>query len=114
MSLTTELDLVRKRGDNYAFRFAVEENEAPMNFTGGTFKMTIDTRKDPPDASTNVFQINGAIVGAAADGVCEFIASEAQMNLSIKTYYYDVQMTKSGQVATILKGKLKIEQDITK
>lgn len=115
--ITTALDITRKRGDNYAIRFRVTENGIAMDITGATFRFTVDTRKDPPatDTSTQVFQVTGAIISPATNGIFEFVPTTVQMgNLTPKTYFFDVEMTRSGQVATLVKGKFIIQQDITK
>jgi len=111
--ITTPLDITRERGDNYAIRWQTKQNGAAFDITGATFKLSVDTRKDPPDASTQVFQVTGTIVDAP-NGIYEFVPTTGQMNLTPKTYFFDVEMTKGGQVATLVKGKFIVKQDITK
>jgi len=111
--ITTAADVIRERGDNYAIRWQTKENGVGLDITGATFKLTVDTRKDPPDSATQVFQVTGAIIDAL-NGIYEFVPSPGQMNLTPKTYFFDVEMTKGGQVATLVKGKFIVKQDITK
>ncbi len=115
MSLTTEINLVRTRGDTRPITFSIDLNGSDMPITGATFLMTIDPAPDPPDNTTLILQLSGAIVGNAALGVIAFSPDAAEMDIDPDTYYFDVQMTESnGKITTIARGKFTIVQDITK
>lgn len=108
-------DITRKRGDTYADEFIIKSKATgrPLNLTGYTFFMTLDPNKAPTDDSTMLYKLAGTIVDAAA-GRVEFAPSLAQAN-AVGSYYYDVQMIDSaGRVRTVMSGKYKYEQDITK
>ncbi|OPZ07196.1 MAG: hypothetical protein BWZ07_03371 [Alphaproteobacteria bacterium ADurb.BinA280] len=108
-------DLKRMRGDTYADEFIIKSpvTGQPINITGYSFKLTVDTNKDPVDDTTNVYSLNGVIVDAA-NGRVEFSPSDVQAD-QIGKFYYDVQMLDgSGRKRTIVKAKYEFTQDITK
>jgi hypothetical protein len=75
--------------------------------------MTLDPSKAPTDNTNNVYQLTGTIVDAPA-GKVEF-APDANQADQLGSYYYDVQMTDgAGRIRTIITGKYKYVQDITK
>lgn len=114
MSLTTSIDITRKRGDTFPFRFEITQDGAALNITSYTFLMTVDPSSDPPDDTTKNFQLAGVITDAAG-GAFEFRPTAGNMNLTPNVYFYDVQMTDSASyITTVVKGKLTIQQDITK
>ena len=107
--------LERKRGDTAPDVINVTDLAGnPLNVTGFTFQMTINTDKRPTDVTNQVAQIAGTI-SDAANGVVEFIWSAANADQTPGTYYYDIeQVDASGLVKTIAKQKYVIYQDITK
>ena len=108
-------DITRKRGDTYADEFTIKSAStgAPINITGYTFLMTLDPSKNPVDNTANIYQLTGTILDAAA-GRVEFAPNATQAN-QLGTFYYDVQMVDGvPRKRTIVSGKYKYEQDITK
>lgn len=106
----------RHRGDTYGDEISIisETDGTPVDITGFTFLMTVDTRKSPDDASTVVYQLSGNILSGVG-GTVEFVPSEAQSDQLPTTYFYDIQMQDlTGRIRTIQKGKYKYVQDITK
>lgn len=107
--------ITRKRGDTYAdeFIFKSAKTKLPLNVTGYTFLLTVDTLKTPPDETTKVYQLTGTILDAAA-GRVEFAPSALQAN-QVGAFFYDVQMVDgAGRKRTPIADKYKYEQDITK
>jgi hypothetical protein len=107
--------ITRRRGDTYADEFVIRSKSTgqPLNITGYTFTLTLDAEKAPAGTATNVYQLTGVIVDAAA-GRVEFAPSEAQAN-HVGTFYYDVQMVDgAGRKRTVVSDKYKYAQDITK
>lgn len=107
--------IVRRRGDTYADEIIVKSKatKLPIDITGYSFVMTLDTRQDPPDTSTNVYTLNGVIVDAAA-GRVEFAPSSLQAD-QLGTFFYDVQMTDgAGRKRTVILDKYVYKQDISK
>ncbi len=112
--MTVEVDLERRRGDTYADRFTLKQDGAALDITGAAFLMTVNSEKTPADQTNELYQIAGAIVDAAG-GVVEFAPSAVQADQTPASYFYDVQMTDSGGAKrTVVAGKLKFVQDITK
>jgi hypothetical protein len=105
----------RHRGDTVADEFVIlDSNKKPQNITGWSFKFTLDTLENPPNATTKVLDIVGTITSAAG-GVVEFPWTAGQADQTPATYYYDVQATTdTGAIETIEKGEYDVVQDITK
>lgn len=103
----------RKRGDTYSEEFTIKGDGVALNIASCTFKLTVDTRKDPPDATTNVFTIQGVIVDAPT-GRVQFDFTLLDVD-HLGKFYYDIQMIDSaGKIRTVEKDKWTFIQDITK
>ena len=108
--------LTRKRGDTWPDEITVRDvaTGVPLDITGCTFLMTLDTLKAPSDSATNLYQLTGVIVDAAA-GRVDFAPTALQADQIPKTYYYDIQMTDAlSRKLTVALDKYKYEQDISK
>lgn len=108
-------DITRKRGDTYADEFIIKSarTKLPIDITGYTFLLTLDPEKSPQSNVNNLYQLTGTILDAAA-GRVEFAPSISQANL-LGNYFYDVQMIDGlGRIRTIIAGRYKYVQDITK
>lgn len=108
-------DITRKRGDTYADEWVIRSGTTglPVDITGYTFALTVDSRKEPTDESTKLYTLAGVIVDAAA-GRVEFAPSASQAN-QVGAFFYDAQMTDTaGRKRTFDAGKYKYTQDITK
>jgi hypothetical protein len=87
---------------------------AVVNISGCTFKLTVNSLKDPPSTATQLFTVDGVITSAVA-GEVEFSPTSLQADQTPGRYYYDVQMTDgAGAIRTVYKGVYRILQDITK
>ncbi len=108
-------DICWGRGDSDAKGFLiVDSNGDAVNIAGYSFTLSVDTKKNPPDASTLQFALAGVITDAAA-GAVSFTPSSANTDLAPGLYYYDIQQIDgSAAVKTVIKGRVLIEQDITK
>ncbi len=117
MSLHVSIvDVDRTRGDNHPFAFQLFKADGitvePV--TGFTFKFTVDPDNEPVTSTNNLFQLTGVITDGA-NGKFEFRPSTANMDQTPDIYFYDVEMVDGGAfVRTPIRGKLTIEQDITK
>lgn len=98
------------RGDTKPFKLTV--TVASGDISGWTFTMSVDSRKNPDDGSTQVFQLAGVIVDAP-NGLVEFRPSVANTDL-VGTYYYDMEANDGTYIRTVEKGKITFTQDITK
>ena len=110
-------DITRKRGDTYGDRFdlTVTATGLPLELAGYSgFLLTLDTRRDPPDTTTQVYQLAGVVIGATSLGQLEFAPTLAQANRTGR-FFYDIQLTDpAGRVRTVLAARYAYRQDITK
>jgi len=105
--------ITRKRGDTYPLEFTIKGDGVPLNITSCTFKLTVDSRKDPTDETTKLFTWIGSIVSAPA-GTVQFLPILADVD-HVGKFYFDLQMIDSaGFIITVEKDKWTFEQDITK
>ena len=110
-----------KRGDSYPLGIRLRDNSNSnyLDITGYTFLLTVDTRQDPDDTSTQVFQLVGLVDPdqVANAGCVSFLPSITDTDKDPAVYYYDIQMVYgpgSAYVRTIAKDKFSIIMDITK
>jgi hypothetical protein len=109
-----ELNLTRPRGDTNPIEFIdTKPDGQPEDITGFNYRMSIDTRQNPDDASTQVFQMVG-VIALGTDGKVVFTPSEAQADQVPATYYCDIQRVDGSSIRTMAKGKWEVPQDITK
>jgi len=105
------------RGDSYPLELTIKDKETSLalDLTGYTFKLTIDSLKEPPDATTKVFEVDGVLDIDPTTGKVVFTPSAIQTAIAPGNYFYDVQMTDiSSNIRTIVKDKWNIKQDISK
>lgn len=105
-----------KRGDSFPSSFIITESDevTPIDVTSWQFTMTVDTLKNPPDNTTNVFTVAGVITDPV-NGVVQFSPSETDTDQTPGTYWFDIQQIDgAGRKKTIVKDKFFIDQDITK
>ncbi len=77
--------------------------------TSCTFKLTVNSEKNPTDVTAQLFTVAGVITSAAAGEV------ESERRPISGRYYYDVEMTDgTGAIRTAIKGPYRFVQDITK
>lgn len=104
------------RGDTEPFVIALtyKSTGLPVDITGSTYLMTVDSLKDPVDNSTRQFQLAGVIQGAPVNGIVHFTPTALNTNI-VGDFWFDIQQTNSaGAVKTIRKEKIKFLQDISK
>jgi hypothetical protein len=104
----------RYRGDTAPDQLTITRNGVVVNITACTFKLTVNSEKDPVDTTNQLFSVIGAIT-SAVNGEVEFSPNSTQADQAPGRYYYDVQMTDgTGAIRTVQKGVYRILQDITK
>jgi hypothetical protein len=105
----------RRRGDTAPDIFTLTEKATgdPANLAGCSAVLTVDTRENPTDATTQQYQLVG-VISNPVDGVIKFSPSAAQAD-KLGTFYFDVQLTDAtGAILTVSKGQYIYKQDITK
>lgn len=110
-----EIDVTRVRGDTFPFAFNMKDsNGNAVDITGFSYKLSVDTREEPDDETTQLFKLTGSITDAA-NGVVQFTLSEAQSDQDPSEYYFDVEQTDdNSKIRTVVKGKWTVVQDATK
>lgn len=106
------IEVPTTRGDNPIMTFTMQEAGVDKNIAGFGYLFTVDTREDPDNSDTLVFQLIGAVVSPNV----AFQATVVQTDLDPDTEYFcDIQETNvAGDILTVAKGKFIVGQDITK
>lgn len=104
------------RGDSYPIAFTLKDaaTSTPIDLTGSSLLLTVDTLAEPPDATTQVFQLVGVLAADPTTGIVYFTPSPTDTAV-VGSYYYDVQLTDAASnILTVVKSSLTIVMDITK
>jgi hypothetical protein len=117
-----EEDITFARGDTFIWERVVrDEAAAIVNITGFGYVLTVDSLKNPPDSSTNIFTVT-AVIPVGTDGVFQMqfsVANWAAFTAALgeppATGFYDLEQTDgAGDLRTVRKGKFIVKQDINK
>lgn len=111
--VATAVDIKVQRNDSPVIPITVNENGSALNVAAGTFVMTVGNSPAPSTAAENIFTVTGAFETDGTDGRVNFQPTTGDTALDPGVYFYDVEMTLSGSVRTILKGSFTIEADIS-
>lgn len=108
-------DIERYRGDTAADEWTITNSSGvAIDLAGFSFILSVNSLENPPDNTTELYNISGTITDAI-NGVVEFAPSALNVDQKSHVYYYDVQMTDTGgRIKTIDKGTYTYTQDITK
>lgn len=108
MNVCKNINLCMVRGDTLAFSFEVEGID------------TLDTAyfscKANADDTEYVFQksLTDGISLVETGKYRVRVAPEDTSNIEVGSYYYDLEIGANSDIFTILKGVLKVEQDVTR
>ena len=107
------------RGDDWTIKLVLTSDGSALNITGNTYWLTLKENID--DADPGTLQVTATPDTStspteASQGIIYIKASRTVTNtLTAKTYNYDVQQVdSSGNVQTLLLGKVKVVKDITR
>ena len=107
------------RGDDWTLKLVLTSDSSVLNITGYTFWFTLKESVD--DADPGALQVTATpdvstSPTEASQGIIYIKASKSLTNsLAAKTYNYDVQQVdSSGNIQTLLIGKVKVVKDITR
>jgi hypothetical protein len=103
------------RGDDWTIKLSVQQNGSVVDITGYTYYFTLKADIDAVDPGD--LQVTASSVGAdAAAGIVYINVSDTQTNsLEARNYNYDVQqIDDSGNIQTLLLGKVKVVKDVTR
>lgn len=111
----TDKEICWGRGDSDAKGFIIQDaNGVAIDITGFSFKLTVSSDRDPTDQVNEQFTIVG-VIGVAADGTVSFAPTITDTDITPGVYFYDIEQTDvSSRIKTVIKGRVKIIQDITK
>ena len=105
------------RGDTQRYKLTLTEKETgdPIDLTGGTMWFTLKSKASDTDADA-VVQKQVTTHLDAVNGITEVVLDATDTtNADAGRYYYDFQFVDSaGTVKTILAGKVRLLQDITR
>lgn len=113
-------DIDWRRGDSFPITLTVNDSDGnPIDLTGYTFKLTVNSEQDPTDTTNQQFQVVGVVDldQVTNKGKVSFTPTASDTDLDKATYFYDVEMTDtSSHIRTIspYKAKFKLNQDQTK
>lgn len=103
------------RGDSSAKGFIIQDSDgAAIDITGFSFKLTVNSEKDPTNTVNQQFTIVGVLTDAL-NGKVAFSPTITDTDITPGTFFYDIEQTDSGGgISTVIKAKCLIVQDITK
>jgi hypothetical protein len=113
LSSPMQVDLALYKGDTGKFRITVTDDlGAPVNISGATWDS--DIRINAADPGTPVANFTITPVAGDSSSVDVSIAAAITTTLAVTTYFYDLQMTLSGVVTTLMNGSLIVTQDVSR
>lgn len=107
----TEQNIVMQRGDSKSFTVILKDsNGTQIDIESGDsifFTAKLDRSQETPDIEKEV--------NAFTDGTAIVYLTPSDTNdLDPLTYYYDIQWNTGTDKYTVIRGKLKIEEDVTR
>lgn len=106
------MQLNRTRGDTSPDVITVKAGGSAVDLTGCSALMTLNTLRNPPDNTTEVYQVAGVI--SLFDSSISFSPTVEQAD-QVGLFYYDIQLTEAnGAIRTLVKDVCVYTQDITK
>lgn len=113
LSSPMQVDLALYKGDTGKFRITVTDDAgAPVNISGATWDA--DIRINAADAGTPVANFTITPVVGDTSSADVSIAAAVTSALAVTTYFYDLQMTLSGVVTTLMNGSVIVTQDVSR
>lgn len=98
------------RGDTFAFRMTLAEGLNRYNVTSHSFAGEIKERGKSAVVATFSFTIENAAQGVV---LVTLPATQSINLIAGKKYIYDIEMTNSGVISTILQGPILVTGDVT-
>jgi len=81
-------DIFIHQGDENPWTITIRgDNKEPLDVTGYTFSLDVDQLENPPDLTTQEFQLTGTVTNGPA-GVVEFELDSVQSATDLGRYYY--------------------------
>lgn len=104
------------RGDDWNIKLTLTSSAGALNVQGNTYWFTLKDNADEADPGDLQVSILAPVDVDSSNGIVYIAASKTLTGtLTPKTYNYDVQQVDgSGNVQTLLIGKVKVVKDITR
>lgn len=105
------MNITHTRGDTYIRNLSFKTaTGTPINLTNYSIKFTMRA-----DIEGEVIITKNLTITDAVNGLANLTLSASEMNLAVKNYYFDFQLTTSdSRVITFDKGLFNITYDITR
>lgn len=121
MTCGTNSDFAFYRGDNFDLKCTVKVSGVPHDITGAALIFSI---KENPTDTTYIFQRKNADAGGSPSEIEMSDPTNGEFKIHVLpintlnvpgdvNYWYDIQMTLSGTITTVKRGRVFIAQDIT-
>ena len=109
------LDICRTRNDTRRFTIQITDSAGTaIDVTGATAIELAVSNDEDGLVGTELFELTGAISGAATNGTFVFTISAVQADQTPDVYRYDAEFTDSaGEVQTFATGKWEVKPDVT-
>lgn len=108
----TNLEIFRGDTKSYNLTF-VDDDGAAIDLTNATIYFTVKTSPTVVDASASIQKIVTSHTDAV-NGLSQVSLTATDTNLTIGTYYYDIQLSlAAGDVITVVSGLFIVKQDVT-
>lgn len=105
------------RGDDYTVKLTFTDDQtAPIDITGWVLKSTLKISPEMSDDADLVVKVDvPALIGTDATNGIAYLTypHEQTRNMVPGQYFLDVQKEHMGAVATVLKGTLTVDSDVT-
>ena len=109
--MATEKNFKHTIGDTKIFNLTVEKDGVAFDLTGATITLTVKATKT---ASTNIFQKVITTHTTPLEGKTTIEVEPADTSgQSESVNYYDIQISKAGQIFTLFKGQYTLTYEIT-
>ena len=106
--------ITKRRGDTYRIRIGFNLEDGTPLLLDGDFVLVVTEQSAPEAADTPVMELDGSVVGVAADGILDFQPTTNDAD-HVGEFFYEVENTLgSGEIRTILEGPFTMIQDRAK
>lgn len=107
----TEQGLIMQRGDSRSLTLALVNGGTPVTLTQGTDVVIFTAKLSKTQTTADITKT----ISTFTDGKAViYLEPDDTDDLDVATYQYDIQWNHNSDKYTVLKGKLKIEEDVTR